>query len=313
MKAREPDRSGVVERDGVRVAWRVYGEPSAPDAPSVLLLPAWCIVTSEVWKLQVAYLARRTRVVTFDPRGNGLSDRPEQQEAYRRHELTRDAVDVLDATGTRQAVVVALSAGNVQALDLASQHPERVVAWVAIAPAVLGLGPFPEARARALVRWEEDTGDDEGWGRYNRYSWIRDYRGFAEFFFAQVVPEAHSTKLVEDLLGWSATTDGETLVRAEAHRETGVSALEKQCALVRCPVVVVHGTEDHVIPYEHGARLADLTGGSLVTLEGSGHVPQARDPVQVNRLLDRVLSASERRGLTRSRRTPDERSRAAAG
>jgi pimeloyl-ACP methyl ester carboxylesterase len=292
VKAREPDRIGVIERDGVRVAWQVYGDLAGSDDPAVLLLPAWCIVTAEVWKLQVASLARRTRVVTFDPRGNGLSDRPEQEEAYRSKELTRDALDVLDATGTGLAVVVALSGGNVQALHVASEHPERVAAWVAIAPAILGLGPFPEERGVPLARWQDDTGDDEGWGRYNRYSWLRDYPGFAAFFFSQVVTEAHSTKLMEDLLSWSATTDGETLVRAEIDRKPVTSAVEEQCAAVRCPVVVVHGTEDHVIPYQHGVRLAELTGGSLVTFQGSGHMPQGRDPVAVNRLLHRVLSAS---------------------
>jgi len=313
VKARESDRTGFVERDGVRVAWQVYGDLARSDHPSVLLLPAWCIVTAEMWKLQVAFLARRTRVVTFDPRGNGLSDRPEQEEAYRRQELARDALDVLDATGTRHAVVVALSAGNVQALDLAAGHPERVAAWVAIAPAILGLGPFPEGRALALARWDEDTGDDQGWGRYNRYSWIRDYPRFTEFFFTQVLPEAHSTKLMEDLLSWSATTDGETLVRAEIDRRPRAWALEEQCAAVTCPVVVVHGTEDQVIPYQHGVRLAELTGGSLVTFEGSGHVPHGRDPVAMNRLLDGVLSASTQRGLRRSRRTPVARSRGEAG
>jgi pimeloyl-ACP methyl ester carboxylesterase len=289
VKARQPDRTGVTERDGVHVAWQVYGELTRSAAPAVLLLPAWCIVTSEVWKMQVASLARRTRVITFDPRGNGLSDRPEREDAYGRPELAQDALDVLDATDTPLAVVVGLSAGNGQALDLASGHPERVAAWVAIAPAVLGLGAFPEARAAALAQWDDDTGDDVGWGRYNRFSWIRDYRGFAEFFFTQVVHEAHSTKLMEDLLSWSATTDGETLVRSEFGRSTPPSALEEQCASVACPVVVVHGTEDHIIPYEHGVRLAELTGGSLVTFEGSGHVPHARDPVAVNRLLQRVV------------------------
>jgi pimeloyl-ACP methyl ester carboxylesterase len=292
VKAREPERTGVVERDGVRVAWQAYGDLARSDQPAVLLLPAWCIVTAEVWKTQVAYLARRARVITFDPRGNGLSDRPEHPEAYRRQELTQDAFDVLDATNTRLAVVVALSSGNAQALDLASEHPERVAAWVAIAPSIFGLGAFGEERAVAFARWDVDTGDDEGWGRYNRYSWIRDYRGFTEFFFTRVMSEAHSTKQIEDLLTWSATTEGETLVTAEIARRPGTRALEEQCAAVRCPVVVVHGTEDQIIPYQHGVRLAELTGGSLVTFHGSGHVPQGRDPVAVNRLLDRVLSAS---------------------
>ena len=289
MKAREPDATGYVERDGVRVAWQRYGELARPEDPAVLLLPTWCIVPAEVWKLQVAFLARRTRVITFDPRGNGASDRPEEGSAYARAQQTQDALDVLDATGTDRAVVVGLSMGNLHALDLASDHPDRVAAWVAIAPAIRDLAPFPPERQASFDRWGEDTGDDEGWGRYNRYSWLRDYPGFLDFFFDQLVPEEHSTKLIEDLAGWGRDTSGETLVLAEGGRVVGERSVEEQCADVRCPVVVVHGTDDRVIPYDAGARLAELTGGTLVTFEGSGHAPQGREPVALNRVLDDTL------------------------
>src|SRR4051794_38536263 len=141
MRARDPDATGHIERDGVRVAWQMYGEPARPEDPAVLLLPTWTIVPAEVWKLQVPYLARRTRVITFDPRGNGASDRPEASSAYAREQLTQDALDVLDATGTQRAVVVGLSRGNLYALDLAADHPERVAAWVAIAPSIPDLAP----------------------------------------------------------------------------------------------------------------------------------------------------------------------------
>ena len=302
MKAREPDRTGVVERDGVHVAWREYGDLPASGRPAVLLLPTWLIVTSEIWRFQVPFLARRSRVITFDPRGNGLSDRPRHRRAYRREELTRDAVDVLDATGTDRAVVVAFSAGNAPALDLAAELPERVAAWVAVAPSIDGLGTFPADREAAFDRWETDTHDDEGWGRYNRHSWLRDYRGFTEFFFGELVSEAHSTKLVEDYLGWSATTDAETLVRGQVAQGPGRHSLEDLCEAVRCQVVVVHGTDDRVIPYEHGVRLAELTGGSLETFVGSGHAPHGRDPVAFNRVLDGVLRDSTRAGSVSSPR-----------
>lgn len=297
MRAREPDRTGYVERDGVRVAWRVYGEVERAQDPAVLLLPAWCIVSSDFWKLQIPFLARRARVVTYDPRGNGLSDRPSATRAYAREELARDTVDVLDATGTQRAVVVGFSAGCTLALDLACEHPERVAAWVAIAPYIPDLGVFPEARTRAFDAWEQDTGADEGWGRYNRFSWLRDYRGFTEFFFGELASEPHSTKLHEDFLGWSATTDGETLVRAQVGDLPGPRSLEEQCDSVSCPVVVMHGTEDRIIPYDHGVRLAELTGGSLMTFVGSGHAPHARDPVAANRVLARVLASATGAGL----------------
>jgi pimeloyl-ACP methyl ester carboxylesterase/predicted glycosyltransferase len=310
MKAREPDATGVVERDGVHVAWQSYGELRRPDDPAVLLLPTWSILPAEVWKLQVPYLARRTRVITYDPRGNGASDRPRSGSAYARAEHTRDALDVLDATGTQRAVVVGLSMGNLQALDLAADNPDRVAAWVAIAPAIPDLAPFPPERQAAFDRWGEDIGDAEGWDRYNRLSWIRDYPGFLDFFFDQMVPEAHSTKLIEDLVGWGHGTDGETLVRAEVGRLPGESSVEEQCARVRCPVVVVHGTEDRVVPYEAGVRLAELTGGTLVTFEGSGHVPQGRAPVALNRVLDDTLAgAGGPRPVQRRARTPRRRKR----
>ena len=70
--------------------------------------------------------------------------------------------------------------------------------------------------------------------------------------------------------------------------EQGVAdreAAEALCRAVRCPVVVVQGTADEMVPPERGARVAELTGGRLVVLEGSGHLALVRDPVGVNLLL----------------------------
>ena len=89
-RARYPDEQGFVERDGVRVFYEVYGEGE----PTALLLPTWSIVHSRFWKFQVPYLARHCRVVTFDGRGNGRSDRPEGAEAYSIDEFAADALAV---------------------------------------------------------------------------------------------------------------------------------------------------------------------------------------------------------------------------
>ena len=97
----------------------------------MLLLPTWEIVDSRIWKLQVPYLARHARVVTFDPRGHGRSDRPRDVAAYDRHHLVGDAVAVLDAAGVERAVVVGWCTGP--GMMLAAEHPERVAALVEIA------------------------------------------------------------------------------------------------------------------------------------------------------------------------------------
>src|SRR5438132_9215443 len=100
-RARYPDSEGYVERDGVRVHYEVFGSGE----PTVLLLPTWSIIHSRHWKLQVPYLARHYRVVTFDGRGNGRSDRPSAAEAYADEEFVADALAVMDATGTERAVI----------------------------------------------------------------------------------------------------------------------------------------------------------------------------------------------------------------
>ncbi|MFL5720104.1 MAG: alpha/beta fold hydrolase, partial [Chloroflexota bacterium] len=120
-RARQPDETGFVERDGVRVFWERYGHGSA----TLLLMPTWSLFHSRHWKLQIPYLARLFRVLTFDGRGNGRSDRPEQSDAYADTEYVADALAVLDATSTDRAVVVGLSMGACYTLRLAAEHPDR--------------------------------------------------------------------------------------------------------------------------------------------------------------------------------------------
>ena len=138
MRALEPHRSDHVVRDGVRIHFEVFGE----GATTVLLLPAWSIVNSRSWKAQVAYLARRYRVVCFDGRGNGLSDRPQGADAYRTDELIADAIAVMDATDTPRAVVIGFSLGGHVGANLAARHPDRVISALLIAPSA-PFGPQP--------------------------------------------------------------------------------------------------------------------------------------------------------------------------
>jgi pimeloyl-ACP methyl ester carboxylesterase len=278
-RARYPDEEGFVERDGVRVFWERYGEGE----PTLLFLPTWSIVHSRVWKLQIPYFARHARVVTFDPRGNGRSDRPQESTAYAEAELAADALAVMDATDTERAILVSLSLGAQRALLLATGRHERVAGAVFIGPA-LSLGGLGEERE--VMSFDDELGTDEGWARYNRHFWRRDFEGFLEFFFSQALHEPHSTKQIEDCVGWGLDTDPETLIIIET--APGLGSREQTlelCARVRCPVLVLHGSEDRIRPYAHGAELAAATGGTLVTLEGSGHIPLARDPVRVNLLI----------------------------
>jgi pimeloyl-ACP methyl ester carboxylesterase len=300
-RARYLDEEGYTERDGVRLFWERYGAGE----PTILLPPTWEIVHSRFWKGQIPYLARHTRVVTFDPRGNGRSDRPQGFEAYRRREFAADALAVLDAAGVDRAVVVTWCDMG-EALILAAEHPERVAGLVFIGPSLrldeADHGQYP---------FDADPGTGEGWAKETRGYWLRDWPGYVEFFFAQCLTEPHSTKQIEDCVGWAGDTDMETILDGFRGWETKIIdpvEVAALCPRVRCPVLVIHGTEDAQVEASVGAALADELSGRLVLLEGAGHAPHARDPVKVNTLVASFAGVGEvapaARTWTRALRRP---------
>jgi pimeloyl-ACP methyl ester carboxylesterase/predicted glycosyltransferase len=300
MRARYPDTEGFIERGGVKVGYEVFGAGE----PAILLLTSWAIVHARQWKAQVPYLARHFQVITVEGRGNGRADRPGTAEAYRDREYVDDAIAVLDATGVDRAVVVGLSVGGRHALQLAAWYPERAAGVVAIGAAL----PWP------LPPGFDETRDTyEGWGKANRHYWLADYRGWVEFFMSQVFTEPHSTKPHEDGVAWGLDTTAETLLlTVPAVAEPGAADAEAICRQVRCPVLIVHGDQDGIVPYDIGVALARWTGGQMVTIHGGGHAPTLRDPVQVN-LLIRNFAESVGHGVPTSRtwtRARDRRKRA---
>ena len=95
---------------------------------------------------------------------------------------------------------------------VAADHPERVEAIAYIGPAVPLAPGLPERQ----VSFEDELDTDEGWAKYNRHYWLRDYKGFLEYFFAQMFNEPHSTKQIEDCVNWGLETDPETLADTTA-------------------------------------------------------------------------------------------------
>ena len=301
MRACQPVHDGYVERDGIKICYEVFGDGE----PTVLLLPTWSIIHSRQWKMQISYLSRHCRVITFDGRGNGRSDRPSEAEAYAESEFAADAIAIMEATLTERAVIVGFSMGAQRALLLAADHPERVEAAVFIGPSYQGGGkPVPQ---RTVYAWEDELDTDESWAKYNKHYWLRDYRGFLEFFFSQVFTEPHSTKPIEDCLGWGLETSAETLALTQLAPDLQPEELRELARRVRCPVLVIHGADDAVVSASRGIALAEHTGGQLILLEGSGHAPHVRDPVKINVLLRDFIKPSQPpphwvRGLSRRKR-----------
>lgn len=277
-RARYPDRTGFVERDGLRSFYEVYGSGDPP----ILFVPTWSIVHARIWKFQIPWFAASHRVVTFDALGNGRSDRPLGPLAYAERGFARDIRLVMDATGLDRAVLVSLSLGAPRSLIVAAEHPDRVAGLVFIGPAV-PLGKRPQSRSYAF---DDPLDTEEGWAKYNQHFWRRDYEQFLLFFFGEAFTERHSTKPIEDAVGWGLETDPETLIATD--RGPGLSKVEtlELAGRTRCPTLVIQGSADAITGPTRGTELsAAIPGARLELIEGGGHIQNARDPVRTNLLI----------------------------
>ena len=271
-------RASLDRGGGVSIAWESRGE----GAPPLLLLPAWSIAPARIWKLVAPYLSQHHRVITFDGRGAGGSSKPARAADYADDLFAADAAAVLDAAGVEQAVVVGLSAGARWGAMLAARHPERVLGLYMI-------GPSLQFDPRAAPDFDAVPDRVEGWGLYSRHAWRTQYDAFLAFFFGRMFCEPHCTKQIEDGVGWG--------------REIGAAALEltedaprlpdpvAELRRIRCPVAVLHGADDRVVPWREGERAAELTGGAFELLDGTGHAPPGRQPALV---ADRIRAFADR-------------------
>ncbi|MCH7669972.1 MAG: alpha/beta fold hydrolase [Acidobacteria bacterium] len=266
MRARYPDSEGFVERNGAKIFYEVYEN----DGPTILLAQSWQTFYSRLWKMQIPYLARHFRVVTYDPVGNGKSDRDVEAARLKTSEVILDAIAVLDETGTETCVVSGLSYGGGLVVAMAALHPDRFDGFIPIA-ASHPWGVPPEE-------------GDEVRAKYGPTFWRDDWRGFVEPFFDACNSDPHSTKGFDDTVGWAMETTGEVVARqSEAGPGLDLEELEKAVRALDIPCLIIHGTEDKIINYESSVLLQRMIpGATLLTIEGSGHIPIGRYPVQIN-------------------------------
>lgn len=266
MRARYPDTEGFVERNGAKIFYEVYEN----DGPTILLAQSWQTSYSRLWKMQIPYLARHFRVVTYDPVGNGKSDRDVEAARLKTSEVILDAIAVLDETGTDTCVAAGLSYGGALVIAMAALHPDRLDGFIPIAAShPWGIPPEEGDEVRA---------------RYGAKFWREDWRGFVEQFFDACCSDPHSTKGFDDIVGWAMETTGEVVARqSEAGPSLDLEELEKAVRALDIPCLIIHGTEDRIINYESAILLQKMIpNAELLTIAGAGHVPIGRYPVQIN-------------------------------
>ena len=260
-RARYPDATGFIERDGVRV---VLGALRRRASPTILLMPTWSIVHSRHWKLQIPFLARRFRVVTFDGRGNGRSDRPTDRRGLRgrrvrRRRRRRHGRDRHRPGGRRGAV-------DGRGLRASGSPPTTRTASLGlclIGPTVPVDDREPPERDADPIDFEASSTATRAGHKYNAHYWRRDWPGFAAFFFGEVL---HRAALDQADRGHRRLgprdrprDDDHRRARAVPRPPATGSArrratAERSCAACAVRPWSIHGTDDHITAIGIGRR-----------------------------------------------------------
>jgi class 3 adenylate cyclase/pimeloyl-ACP methyl ester carboxylesterase len=246
--------------DGVQIAWASIGE-GAP----VLKAPNWMNHLeyewrSPIWRPLFARLARISRLVRFDQRGNGLSDW--EVDTISERSMAGDISTVAAAARLDRFALLGISQGCSFSIRYAVENPERVSCLILLGGFLRGRlkRSHPDQKhlyevATMMIR--------DGWGSNNPI--------FRHFFTTTFMPDAQPDVAASfDELQRIATSPQAAMRLWTMNSQVDVTDLAKQ---VRVPVLVLHCVGDRVAPIEEGRLMAKLIpDASFVELPGNNHV-----------------------------------------
>lgn len=247
-----------LDRDGVAIHYEVEGQ-GLP-----VLLSHGYGATEHMWKPQVQALKDRCRIITWDLRGHGESDSPDDPSLYT-HELSIDDMRaILDAEGIDQAVIGGHSLGGFLTLRFNVSYPERVKALY-----LQGCGPgYRKAEGRE--------------------AWNRTSQSRAERF---------------EELGLEALTGASEVRRNQHHSATGLAhaargILSQRDAQVidslphiNVPTLITVGDGDRAFLGSSDYMAAKIEGASKFVIDNAGHGCNLDQPERVNEILGEFLAA----------------------
>jgi len=239
-----------LNRNGVELYYEVHGE-GAP-----VLLSHGYSASADMWKGQLEPFAKRYKLITWDMRGHGRTDYPEDLAAYSEAETVADMAAILDAVGARKAVIGGLSLGGYMSLAFHLAHPDRTLALL-----IIDTGPGyrnDEARAgwnaTSIARAE----------RFEREGLPPPNVGGAE---TRAAPHRNAEGLARAARGMLTQKDARV-----------ISSLPD----IKVPSLVLVGAEDKPFIAASDYMAAKIPGAHKVVIPGAGHASNIDQPAAFN-------------------------------
>jgi pimeloyl-ACP methyl ester carboxylesterase len=253
-------RSGYADAHDTHIAYQVLGNGPV----DLVVVHGWILSVASIWEdeIMTAFhrrLAQRARLILFDKRGTGLSDRVKDLPglAQRMEDLTA----VLDAVGSRRAHVLGLSEGAPMSLLYAASHPERVAGL-----ALLG----------GFARMMRDDDQPFGWTSedvdrlrtYIRTRWGEGGSLSASFASRLQQPGVAAWLAHAERIGGSP---GAAMALWNMNQAIDVRDV---LPILQTESLVMHAARDRVIDVAHGRQLAEaIQGARYVEIDAIDHIP----------------------------------------
>lgn len=278
MAAVDQDIRFCTTADGVKLAYAVSG-----DGPPLVMSATWLTHLehqwrSLAWRPWLDAFSRGRRLLRYDARGCGLSDRDTNDLSF--DNWVSDFESVIDAAAFGRFDLLATCWGGPIAITYAARHPERVNRLILYGTYALG-----------RLRWNDHPREIEK-ARVlldlTRLGWGNENHAFQQVWASAFQPGG----TLEHLRSWSdqqrAATCAEIAVRL---LQIGWNADVREVARkVKCPVLILHPERDAVVPIEQGRLLASLIRDArFVQIDSQNHMPLADEPAW-SRTVDEIAA-----------------------
>ena len=260
--------------DGTRIHYEVTGKSGATPVLMIQGLGA----SKNAWNLQRIAMATRFRIISFDNRGAGRSDKP--AEPFTLEQMADDAIAVLDAAGIDTAHVVGASMGGVISQIVAVKFPHRVRSLTLVCTACRN-HPW---RQELLQTWAK-TAADKGMIEVGKVAaqWVMSPRSFRRLVpaFTWMGPLA----ALRPRHSFVSQIDAILNTRED---------LVDQLSTITVPTMVIVGNQDILTPRGDSEEIAErIPNAELVVIAGAAHGLMMEHSSTFNRILIEFLQRTE--------------------
>jgi pimeloyl-ACP methyl ester carboxylesterase len=222
---------------------------------------------SPIWSPMLLRLASRFRLVRYDGRGSGLSDREVADVSLAGFERDLEAVN--SCLGLQRFALLGLSQGGAAAAIFAARHPDRVARLILY-------GAYVQGRNRRGSTEDSATAQ-------TMLAMMREGWGHEDSTFMRAFSSLYLTDATREHVKWFADMQRLSAAGAMAARiRTACDDIDITAVLpdINVPTLVIHARHDHVAPIEQGRQIAArIPGAKFVILDSENHIPVPGDPV----------------------------------